>query len=403
MRYLICLAIILVFFSCDQIVEGVAEELSNSINKKDSLTESSGDEEDNFLYHVSKEYKILEQKKVGDDSLFLAQRYYNGGTKYADIRYRNNLRDGLSVLYHIDGSVFCKIIFKKDCEYTVLEAFDTKGKKLNHGNLKNGTGKLIFYDALNDAKYSETNYLNSNKNGEILVYYSNGQISQKGTYINDRLQGAFAKYYKNGQIKEKGFFLDNVIDGEYMAYFPSGKLHQMEKWEHEKLQYSVEYDVKGLKIKEQKYQPKDSSHLETSYIYGNNGHLTSQGQFKNGLKYGAYSYYYENDKPKSVEIWRNDTLVREKTWYENGGLKSISAFKDSELDSVYTEYYKDGKLRLQQQYKNGKKNGKYFSYYANGQKYVVGNYKDNEPLGKFQYYTKEGVYKGENEFKIPKK
>ena len=403
MRYLVAFVFILSVFSCNQIIDGVAEEISDSFSKKDSLAELHNDDDDNFLLEISKEYKIVERKKAGDDSLFLVQRYYTGGAKYADLLYKNNVRDGISVFYHKDGTVFFKILFKEDAEYTILQGFDTKGKALDCGNLKNGTGKLIIYDPLSDSKFDEINYLNGRKNGNYLIYYSSGEVSQKGAYVNDKLQGSFTKYYKNGKVKEKCVFYDGAVEGEYIAYFRSGKPQLTEQWKNKQIQHSVEYDVKGFKIKEKKYQQdKDTSQLETIYIYGNDGRLTSDGQFKNGLKYGTYSYYYGDGKPKSAEIWKNDTLLREKTWHENGNLKSTSVFRENELDSIYTEYYKDGKLRLVQQYKNGKKEGKYISYYSNGQKYVSGTFSGDKPLGKFQYYTKEGVYKGENEFKISK-
>ena len=398
----IAFACILLLVSCNQIIEGVAEGISESYTKNDSLAELKGDAEYNYLSSISKEYKIIERKKSGDDTLYLVQRYYTDGAKYADMWYRNNLRDGVSVFYHRDGSPFFKIIFKNDCEYTIFEGFDTKGKALDFRNLRNGTGKLIVYDPLYDLKLNELNYKDGKKNGDYFIYYSTGEVSQKGAYVNDKLQGAFAKYYKNGKVKEKCIFYDGAIEGEHTGYFRSGKIQQMERWKNRQLEYSVEYDSKGLKIKEKTFQYKDSSQFEIINIYGNDGRLTSKGQLKDGLKCGSYSYFYDNGKPKSTEIWRNDTLVREKTWHESGNLKSVSLFNENQLDSIYTEYYKDGKLRLQQQYKNGKKDGKYVSFYSNGQKYVSGAFSNDKPLGKFQYYTKEGVYKGENEFKIPK-
>ncbi|MEO8762141.1 MAG: hypothetical protein ABI388_11520 [Bacteroidia bacterium] len=403
MRYLIGLILILHLSSCNEIVKGVTEEISDSMAEKDSLLEVKNDVEDNFTYHLDKDYKILERKRSGEDSLYLVQRYYADGVIYADMWYRNNLRDGISIFYHKDGSLSVKILYKDDKEYTLLQAIDTQGHPLDGGNLKNGTGKLIIYDPLNDAKYQELNYLSGKKNGNFAIYFSNGQVAEKGNYLNNKVQGVYTKYYKDGKVKEKGTFVDGYPENEFTGYFRSGGVHQMEIWKDKRVQYSVEYDVKKFKVKEQKFQLMDSSIIETTYIYGNDGRLTSQGEFKNGLKYGAYMYYHDDGKLKSKEIWKNDTMMSEKTWYESGNIKSQSAFKKGELDSIYTEYYKDGKLRLQQQYKKGKKSGTYFSYYSNGKKYVVGTYANDEPLGKFQYYTKEGVYKGENEFKTPKK
>lgn len=403
MRFLLYFALIISLSSCSDIVQGVTKEISDSISEKDSLAKLNEDKEDFFYYHILKEYKVIERKKTGSDSLYLARTYYTDGATYSDSWYKNELRDGLTTVYHPDGSVAVKFVFKNGMLYSTLEGFDTKGKAVDFGNLKNGTGKSIFYDPISDAKFSEFNYVDGKKNGDYINYYFNGRISEKGTYVDDLFQGSFLKYYKNGKVKEKANFYQGKMNGEHIVYFQSGALNQMEIWKNEKCQYAIEYDTKGLKTKEQKYQPADSSQVETTYIYGSNGNLSSKGQFKNGLKYGDYSYFYENAKIKSIETWKNDTLLKETAWYESGNLKSEGVYKNGELDSIYTEYYKDGKLRLQQQYKNGKKNGKYFSYYSNGQKYVIGNYSDNEPLGKFQYYTKEGVYKGENEFKIPKK
>ena len=404
MRYILSFILIVLLASCQEVVRTVAEEIKETIDNNDSTAEAQEAEEDGnaFVFNVSKEYKILERKKAANDSLYLVRRFYTDGKKYADSWYKNNLRDGLTIMYHKDGSVFFKLIFQNDTEYTALQGIDIKGKKLDCGNLKNGTGKLLFYYATNDAKFYELSYQDKKKNGDFVAYYSNGGLFKKGSFKNDQAEGQFITYYKNGHIKEKGLFHDGIPEGSYTSYFHSGSIQKIEAWKNKKPDYAIEYDLKGYKVKEQLYKPNDSSQIEIRYVYGSKGDLTSKCEYKNVFKYGKYEYY-ENAKIKSVEQWRNDTLVREKTWYTTtGNLKSQSVYKNNDLDSIYTEYYSDGKLRLQQTYKNGGKNGPYISYYANGKKYVVGTYVNDEPLGKFQYYTKEGVYKGTNEFKAKK-
>ena len=45
------------------------------------------------------------------------------------------------------------------------------------------------------------------KDGENIIYYSNGQISYKSNFKNGKREGEFIAYHENGQISYKTFFI----------------------------------------------------------------------------------------------------------------------------------------------------------------------------------------------------
>lgn len=53
-------------------------------------------------------------------------------------------------------------------------------------------------------------------------------------------------------------------------------------------------------------------------------------------------------------------------YYDNGGLRSISEFKNNELDGLNGEYYPNGQLKLLQEFEEGKLHGKAKGWYDNG-------------------------------------
>jgi antitoxin component YwqK of YwqJK toxin-antitoxin module len=391
-RLLIAAAVAILFSSCAEVAKKVNEEFEKSAVKADSLADLEDIDEEETTSDLSNDFKILKRKKEGEDSLFLVETYYKNKKKSAEMWYRWNQQDGLSVYYHKNGKVFYRVIWKENLVNTALEAYDTLGNALDAGNLKNGDGVMKYYDPKTCKITSEISYINSHKNGDYKVYFKSGELKEKGVFKNDKPEGLLLAYFKNGKLKEKGAFVDGHREGEHYIYYYSGKIKLYEKWKDRLLLKILEYDVRGNMTQEGNYSATDGL-TETRYDYSPEGKMRSRCRFRNGMKNGLFEYYGDRYR-RALEIWRNDTLLKEFAWYSNEQLKSIGVYRNNEKDSIYTEYYSTGKLRLQVGYKKGQRDGIYISYFDNGNKYIEGAYKDGKGAGKFKHYHKDGTYNG---------
>jgi antitoxin component YwqK of YwqJK toxin-antitoxin module len=97
------------------------------------------------------------------------------------------------------------------------------------------------------------------------------------------------------------------------------------------------------------------------FEYGQNG-TTSESHLLNGKKHGYTSYYYENGKPRLVEIWENGKRIAFKDQFLEDGTQIL---KDGY--GMYKEFYKNGKTSFEAVHSEGRRAGKATWYYDNGQ------------------------------------
>ena len=64
----------------------------------------------------------------------------------------------------------------------------------------------------------ETNYKAGVLEGETIVYYNNGIISETGNYLNGKENGVWKYFYTDGMIKQKGFFKEGIKSGPWLDY-----------------------------------------------------------------------------------------------------------------------------------------------------------------------------------------
>ena len=83
---------------------------------------------------------------------------------------------------------------------------------------------------------------------------------------------------------------------------------------------------------------------------------------------------------------------REKTYHDNGNLKSIGSLKDGKWEGEWKTYYDNGELTKIGSYKDGKKDGEWKSYHENGELAETGLYDVDLKEGKWKIYNKHGQF-----------
>ncbi len=94
------------------------------------------------------------------------------------------------------------------------------------------------------------------------------------------------------------------------------------------------------------YSSIEKSQLLKMELFYKNGQLKLQGHFKNNLKHGQWVYYYE-DGNLSDESWFLEGLLhgRSKSWYKNRKLRSSGFYQNGERVREWTFFNEEGQLK----------------------------------------------------------
>lgn len=170
------------------------------------------------------------------------------------------------------------------------------------------------------------------------------------------------------------------------------------------------------------------------------GHKLYDGQFKDGVPYGIFRYYYMDGKLKTTSVlsdggktartvsyagngkkiaegnYRNEKkdstwkyfsdfdgiLLSEetyvlgvkngvsKTFYPNGNIAELINYRDGKKDGEWIQYYDDGKVRFKGIYVNDDKEGPFTGYYPDGKINLSGGYKAGHKDGTWSLYGEKG-------------
>jgi uncharacterized protein len=160
--------------------------------------------------------------------------------------------------------------------------------------------------------------------------------------------------------------------------------------------------------------------------------LYYKGQFKSGVPYGKFEFYYDNGSLMSVVDHVKDTTinivtsyhpdgktmmsegefngvvkgkkwVREKEglwkfWDASGVLRAEEYYKDSLLNGACKYFFSNGNILKIENYKMGVRNGAFTEYFESGKKRAEGNYLADEFDGPYKSWFESGVVEKEGKY-----
>lgn len=179
------------------------------------------------------------------------------------ISVENGIQHGISKLYE-DGNLYLTAevdrgIIKKTTQYNIAD-----------GNILNESTYLSEYEA-------------------IMKNYENGVLKSVNKYVGDDIVSGI-EYYPSGAIR-----IESIKDGMTKFYYENGKL--------EAVYFMRGGDFNG------KYEN-----------YYENGKVMQTGQYEYGKAVGKFITYYENGALQSEQVYKNDTIISERRYRENGKL-----------------------------------------------------------------------------------
>ena len=165
----------------------------------------------------------------------------------------------------------------------------------------------------------------------------------------------YEQKYSNGQIYW------SIYNGYNKKWFDNGQL-----WKEYYVYNTVNNNTVNNKM--------DKYYKE----WYSNGQIYKYDNYKDGMKDGISTTWYEDGKIESQTIYKNDFIIEEKQWYENGQLHYIINYKDEKYNGQHIEYHPNGVLKFKINLIEDEKDGDYLEYDENGQLILETKYKNGK-------------------------
>lgn len=129
--------------------------------------------------------------------------------------------------------------------------------------------------------------------------------------------------------------------------------------------------------------------------YWDNGKLKSELRYENDKLNGECVWYYQSGGKMSQGFYVDDVLdgcfMR---WYPNGKLSEEGWYKNGLRDSIGHTYSEKGFLASEEHYRNGELDGEIKKWYDNGQLFQEGQYVEGMMDGQWFIYYPSGALAG---------
>jgi antitoxin component YwqK of YwqJK toxin-antitoxin module len=165
----------------------------------------------------------------------------------------------------------------------------------------------IWYES--GVMQQEAFYRNDILNGKMIRWYANGNKESEENYVEGLKNGTFRTWDEYGNLVEEKNFLNDTLHGKYRLYYSSGISRIEGAYSHGLYEGKWEYfSATGLKVGEGNYQK------GTGVLSGYNslGKKIHEVIYVNNQKNGNEVEFNPDGTPKSIKIFRNDSLISEK-------------------------------------------------------------------------------------------
>ena len=255
----------------------------------------------------------------------------------------------------ITASLFAQQDKEYNIENIYLRELDKVFIKKFSDEVVNGN----IYKMFGDQKVVLGKMVKGKKEGVWSDWYDNGIKQYQGSYTKGIANGKATAYYENGSLQKEGFYRNNRIIGTLKSYFKNGEIETIGKYRVDGQGYYMkDWNIDGsLKL----FLELDSLSLDgKSTEYHSNGGIKEVQYFKNGIKNGIDTLFYEDGSIESTTEWVNEEKIKqEKFWGVSA--YSIAKFKDGEMVSYRTNrdslYFIEDSLLVYTIIKKGYTNG----------------------------------------------
>ena len=135
--------------------------------------------------------------------------------------------------------------------------------------------------------------------------------------------------------------------------------------------------------------------------YWENGKLKSELRYEHGKLNGESVWYAQNGNKQAQACYHNDSLEGlYQRWYLNGQLAEERWYKNGQQDSVSRSYSERGNLVSEDHYRRGRLNGESKKWYDNGQTFQEGQYVEGMMDGLWLVFYPSGALASKTNYKM---
>lgn len=262
-----------------------------------------------------------------------------------------------------------------------------------------------FYDVKGNIENKIT-YVEGIKSGPYKYYDDNCFLIKEELYTNNILDGSVTTFYgdsSNSLIKSTTPYVNGRKEGIGYTFGKDGRITGI-------ITYKKNFIVSNEKVN--RYNA-DSLKTGVWKTYYDNNKLKREERFKNGKLNGYVKYYNASGQLESATLYLNGEEQSDEDnaadfdittlYHSNGEIKSTSIInKAGKKDGVSTTYNNKGEIVTTEFYKNGYllekgivdekglKQGPWEEYYLNGKLKSKGEYLNGNKYGKWEYYFTSG-------------
>ena len=228
---------------------------------------------------------------------------------------------------------------------------------------------ILFFCAAEFSYSQETAQVND---GYQIFKYPNGTVSSEGLIKNGKPEGFWKSYYVTGVLKSKGKRTNFQLDSIWLFFDQVGDTTEKISYllgKKSGYYYKYKKDAeKGIYVWSKELYSGDKKE-GTAYLFFPDGKIQFTITYSGNKKDGLSKEFDKDGNVISLMEYNGDYLVsREKInrkdskglkqgdwkdFYESGGIKTESTFKDDLLNGYYKQYDSRGRLVVTMLYENG--------------------------------------------------
>ncbi len=354
--------------------------------------------------------------------------WYDNGVLMASVYYSNNLPNGETKRYDVDGKITSMI--------KVDSARNTLNNKMDYLKThfeyyKTGLPNTISYlngdQYFKRIQYYETNFT---KEVQYQINFKNEQTYSSSDFLY-RL-----KFHDNGKLKELEILYHNQKIGRALNYYYNGNLKSLKDYDvfGKPMDYDLFWASDGSVLKAlykdsalnlsdtlissiyklyNRVEPQEKINISQNhdrlanpaarsffkYVFGEhlklnlfypNGNKMVDCYLENQKAYGPFKIYHANGKvfkeetehfgkyndtsnsyfpsgfKSFMDISLNNKSVEKREWYDSGQIKMLSTYLDNKMHGTLTLWYPNGKTESENTYDSGRSTSNKV-YHINGQ------------------------------------
>ncbi len=223
-------------------------------------------------------------------------------------------RDTTITQYHHNSQIMSVITYNSVCNQVHGQAlkYDTNGLPTFQATYENGvlTGQVIQYYELTPVSASANqvefiaNYLNGNKEGLKVSYYSNGNPKDSINYSQDLSHGIYRSYFSDGTLRDSKEFSMGIPIGNHIKYTRVDTFITIDDiTPMYDTAFIAQYDTNGTEL------------LRRDYEYYPSGNIRVMRPYAIGLLHGDSTLYGNWKFDEISYITKIDTVFATDTTY----------------------------------------------------------------------------------------